>query len=264
MTKDRGIRLSRRDTSLDVLEHNEMDSPSASLFRDVPEELISIITQRSLELERAPFTAEEMEHVLFRRRTMAVLYANNSACNVEHYHTNMSDASLWIDGALSGGCYNGNVYYYRQKETEFDADADEFVARMTGRFDADSAIISDFSLVCHPSDNEEEELFADVLLLDVRSVFLVLKRRLQLLNRSAPVEMAREQTTRYLQSIMSHYKGNLAVLEMYLDACGTELEIEADHLQIEDGVYNEEMIARMSQRCGEWYTLISNVIHHML
>ena len=76
--------------------------------------------------------------------------------------------------------------------------------------------------------------------------------------------MAREQTLQYLQSIMTHYQDNPVMLEMYLDACSMELEVEGDHLRVEDGPCAAELLARASWRCTEWCVLINEVIRHML
>lgn len=142
-----------------------------------------------------PVTVEEAQWLLRSRRAFCVLHTSATDCVLGRYTTTGIAALDNYAGAIvvaeiNAEIHSGYVDYSFNADARHDIDA--VVKNLTGRM--------------------------PMFLLDVRSIFLVFRRR------SGDV-IARQSTYHFLEEILQFYADNLIALELYLTGCLSSLDV---------------------------------------
>lgn len=108
--------------------------------------------------------------------------------------------------------------------------------------------------------NSEEDI-AEKIFLDIRSVFLLLKNRVQPGN-FQPAEVIRARTLLFLNDVCQHYEGREALLEMYLASSALNMELDIEVVR-ECGQLSPEQLADIKARCLQYRRVIEEALRCM-
>lgn len=164
-----------------------------------------------------PFSKREILHLLVTRRTLAIMYVGDRSAEVEYYRRDVrgildSDDSVEIEAVQVCERLDDDTYV-EYPGAEYSASSEVIVGRLRDRFGPEVRWESSHTLIL----GAEEDLIAWVALLDVRSVFTILKHRVKCSH------LARAGALAFLDSACAHYSAQREYLEMYLCACAVEL-----------------------------------------
>ena len=245
-----------------------MDAPSVDLLAILPQELTALTERYSLApLLNRPFSREELERLFTTRRSRVVFYALGDQYEVEHYSMDIAFAvntikckkftktAIRISVEQDDG-YVGYTFYYDESEP---------LSRVLDCLE-DRA----FAEKGQPSTHwlkSEGDLWADVVILDVRGVFLLLERRLRVAGVEAATLIARKRAHQFLREVADFYQGNVIALDLYLSSSVINLELNEEPVKYEwyDDLLlmTSELLQRVRERCDKYLLLLTNAIEKM-
>ena len=126
----------------------------------------------------------------------------------------------------------------------------ELVDRLEGSFDTHLRNNLDYTIGLN-----NEEIASRVCLLDIRSVFLLLRKRAQEAGFSRPVVVAKRETLAFLDRLVASLTTVGAFLEAYLMASVLCMEIDVP-ISWADGKMPKETQREIPKRCEEYLTAI--------
>ena len=184
-----------------------------NLFGQIPRELYSLISNQESNMG-APFSKVEIRWLVSIRQQVSVAYIAELSI-IQHCH---------IEPMMSSGqpVVNITELYLNAQPTKVKYGWER---RSVSRTSFVSGMIElPFSLTVEASQHESGTAISR---LDVKSVFMILKRRFQMMNVQDPVSTARKGTLKYLNKIVKIYSAetDIFVLDMYLMMCLTNMEL---------------------------------------
>jgi len=192
----------------------------------------SCVTQRVM-------TAGEVGWLFSVRRTPMIMYRMKNDCAVDYYHIPLDrllkydHASVTIGTTVRCGISREGVVEI-ENEDVVNMKLKKLVGYLEGRLITGVDKVSDLIITVR---DDGEEIFADDVLLDVRSVFLLLKNRYSKESASLRasngvqrcVQLAMEGTMKYLSDVVRHFGNNFVMVEMFLSSNAANLELELDY-----------------------------------
>lgn len=245
-----------------------MNTPSVDLLTALPQELTALTERYSLSpLLNRPFFKEELEWLFTTRRSRTVFYALGDQCEVEHYSMDIAFAvntvkckklvktAIRISIEQDDG-YVGYTFCY---------DESELLSRVLDCLE-DRTLIEKGRPSTHWL-TMEEDLWADVVILDVRGVFLLLEGRLRVAGVNTATLIARKRAHQFLREVADFYQGNVIALDLYLSSSVINLELNEEPVKYEwyDDLLlmTSELLQRVRERCDKYLLLLTNAIEKM-
>jgi len=234
-----------------------MDS---SLLDTLPADMKDLLSQRKEDFDRAlvaGMTEEEVEWLLGMRRTFTVLYSHEGSCTVEHFRTSPEKR---MNLGVFGGEVEMDAYAFCTEsegaigymlDGPNSVTKEYFSTDLSGRFfpvESPSEHIMSF-------DSNNKEIRATTILLDIKSVFTVLKRRAQVLQLPDPVAVARKKTLEFLASVHGFYLMRPWLTEMYLTASIIDLGL-SESVKYEGGAVSDDLRRRINRDCRKYLALL--------
>lgn len=229
---------------------------------------VTTIAGNASSFHNTALTAGEVGWLLSTRRTPMVMYHSKNECLVDYYHIPVDrmlkydHAHLSVDTTISCVTSPEGVVTIENEDVH-DIKRKKLAGYLEGRFGPEISAVSDRIIAMR---DDGEEIFADTVLLDVRSIFMVLRRRHQkdsaALRTSNGVtrccELAAEGTMRYVSDVMRYFRDNFVMAEIFLSSNAVNLEIEVD-VDYRGGKATKEMYIASLARCREYLAAIREV-----
>jgi hypothetical protein len=216
-----------------------------------------------------PFIKEEIEWLLNIRKTLAIMFGYAGNCDIKILVSRFNRDSTYLIETLSIGTYiSDNKANISSEDTKFDGreeiDKTSIRSDLIGRYD--TQIIKSSNTIVSYDEEAEVDIYADVVILDLRSIFIILKRRFSLIMPTEAINLARKYTMIILNTIMDDMNGvGLYALAMYLvtNAIMFDMDVNIDDYVGEYSTKNKTL-NEFKDICLDLYNDISLVINNMV
>lgn len=220
----------------------------------LPREIRDIISheEQKLALNRR-FTREEIGWLIETRRFFSVTYCGDTACATEYYASGI-DGELWMEENFH--LKSHLITWYSRGDVHFafgaiyDVTSSELVDRLEGSFDTHLRNNLDYVIGLN-----NEEIASRVCLLDIRSIFLLLRKRAQEAGFLHPVVVAKRETLAFLERLVASLTTVGAFLKTYLMASALCMELDVP-ISWTDGKMPKTEQRGIRDRCEEYIAAI--------
>lgn len=202
-----------------------------------------------------PFMRAEIEWLLSNRRCITVLYGAEEACELSSCCIDLLGPLSTTPSSEVGVRASTGASYVPRGVLRVDLGAghvskNELVRDLTGRYGTSVTTPSSWVI-----DFCDSNVLANTVLLDVRSFFLLVKRR-----NCGDVNDSRSKTLAFLADIEQFYHRRKLLFESYL--CGSLINLELDSLitEYEDGLSPERTVA---VRCEAYLSALREAVNYM-
>lgn len=208
-------------------------------------------------------TAGELDWLFSVRRTPMVMYRSGNDCSVSYYHIppdrllKYTHVHLDVDTTVRCSISKDGVVEIENEDVDR-MKLKKLVGYLEGRGISGLCDVSEKVITMT---DEGEEILARDVLLDARSVFLLLKRRYSKeCTAGTAVQMAMEGTMKYITGTLSHFGSNFVMVEMFLSSNAANLEVELDCDYRGGKITEESRAASLSRSRGYFAALRERVL----
>lgn len=187
-----------------------------TLLTLLPPELRGVMSRYCEGPEDFPFTREEMEWLLCQG-TLTVLWSAQEVCLVERYamaqrhKSTQAIANLRVE-SCTRACFSANSELVRKILSGNDRiHKDKLLDHLIGRHLIEERMTGKIVVATF----ERKILYADVVLLDAKSIFALLKRRYSTRDTESAARMAARSTLKYVSKIAERYEHLPLIKAMY-------------------------------------------------
>jgi hypothetical protein len=227
------------------------------------------IEDRIYDAGTKPFSREEIDWLLNIRKTLAIMFEYNGDCDIKILISkfNKNDDILIHTTSIKTYISNEGVNTYFT-DIRFDGreeiDKKDIRSELIGRYD--TQIIKTSDTIVSYDDEGGFELYANVIILDLRSIFVILKRRFNLVMPNEAINLARKYTTLIFNTIMDDIEGRkLYSLMGYLVTNAIMFDMDIDiNDYIGEFSTEEKALNEYKHACLNLYKDISLVINSMI
>lgn len=240
--------------------HSLFSCVDSGLFARLPSELMPLIERYGEHLNAlrtSPYLKEELQSLLTLRSNISITYSRDRRCAVVRYntwslHKGNLNASMMIPSEEI------SIDYQNNNEVSCSGDCVDawpvwIVASLEHR--RETSVQDSRHWIT-------DDARANVVLLDIRSVFLLMKDRLLRVNDLGPAMLARRLTLAFLDEVVFHFQGRELSLALYLLGSAANLELEIPEIAVKTSTRDEKMDAARAT-CSEYYTLLRKVVNAM-
>jgi len=189
---------------------------------------------------------------------------------MSEYHGRPYDNGGLIKGQYVQTVYKSGNLKYAIGETGFDSSKESLYSKLVGRLDSEIVIISEGDII------DANLPRANIILLDIRSMFWILNKRFNDINATNPSFKAANVVRQILDKFMDDYgtaiNNELESNSDKLPALLIYLAVNAEMLglvRLEDYILTDEVkitkkyLENITDKCDELYRLINNVLVNM-
>lgn len=214
-----------------------------------------------------PISSKEIEWLLSFKREILLFGGDESKAVVDIYAK-----SLDITDNIMKSNEKIFVEYDDQSEYKFinqDAYAliEHFADEFGGILDAESILYSETSIYVIV-DEIDTYIPVNTMLIDLKSIFLIFKRRYNIIGQINAVQEARIRTLKILDNIVDTYQGKSMIsLLLYLTYNCVMLEVEEfkilDYIHLDEKDINYEYLDNVMNKCKALYQILIECINNI-
>ena len=269
-----------------------MDTAETTLNEELarlPKEIRYLALDQSVAMK--PFTKEEIRWILNVRRTLAIMWSKEGVAQIRMFtskidkkakvltETEIFDIDVEKDGSKA---------FFGQFGRGEEIIKNRVVEDLTGRLDTQIMRDSEYEVLGTEygvlgTDGEEEEfdVYADIIILDIRSIFLILRERFELVSPERAIETARKYTINILNTIVDDLGlcPNANFFAKKFTMQGTKMFVLMGYLMCNATLFDmdiivesyngrrridDEILTRVSNVCTDLYERIILVIKNMV
>lgn len=234
----------------------------------VPREILDLIAREQLRLQShkirvEEFSLDELRWLMKAKRSLSVMYSSARSCCVEICVMDLyARLSKTVNDVIRVSCpitaaYLEDSHTYQSVDESYALENDSFEDLLTGRVGPRLFEPSSFGYTIIYEDVDD----AGVIVLDVKSVWMLLRRRAlaQQGDTHLAEEVAQHATLQFLGEVCDDYKGRELILKEYLASSALLMELDVEIFPGDERL-TESVAERLREICAMYRSAIEDFL----